>query len=324
MRKLYIIGNGFDIAHGLDTSYWNFRTFLEKTDYQFLLEFEKMYNIHPLDETEYGYTLEAQEKWNNLIYDTLWCEFEKSMGFPDIQSMLDFSEIIVNDLDLESGNIGILDTMNEYWARQYGFIKKLQNYVKEWISQIDLNQVKTKKSSLINNQEDYFLNFNYTPVLEKIYKINNVLHIHGSIDGYADNPPFMGHCNQKEISNYLRLYHEAREGFDDGKISIYRAIFEFLSAIYKDTSQYITDNYSFFNSLSSIEEIIIIGWSAGDVDIPYLEKIRDSINQTTKWTVYYYDKKAYTALKNAFSENNVSEHFTTSFIQSNDFWDNDM
>lgn len=28
MKTLYIIGNGFDIAHGLDTSYWNFREYL--------------------------------------------------------------------------------------------------------------------------------------------------------------------------------------------------------------------------------------------------------------------------------------------------------
>lgn len=30
MSNLYIIGNGFDIAHGLDTRYWKLREFIEK------------------------------------------------------------------------------------------------------------------------------------------------------------------------------------------------------------------------------------------------------------------------------------------------------
>ena len=30
MPELYIIGNGFDKGHGLKTSYWNFREYLEK------------------------------------------------------------------------------------------------------------------------------------------------------------------------------------------------------------------------------------------------------------------------------------------------------
>ena len=38
--KLYIIGNGFDIAHKLPTNYWDFRKYLEYVDYGFLNAFE--------------------------------------------------------------------------------------------------------------------------------------------------------------------------------------------------------------------------------------------------------------------------------------------
>ena len=110
MATLYIIGNGFDIAHGLDTSYWNFRSYLEMRDYEFLLSFEKMYDIEPLDETEYGYTIDAQKKWEKHIKEILWSEFERCMGNPNIQSMLDFSSSILEDLNLETGNVGIFDT----------------------------------------------------------------------------------------------------------------------------------------------------------------------------------------------------------------------
>ena len=38
--KLYIIGNGFDQAHDLKTSYWDFRCYLERYAEDFLIEFE--------------------------------------------------------------------------------------------------------------------------------------------------------------------------------------------------------------------------------------------------------------------------------------------
>ena len=59
IKTLYIIGNGFDIAHGLDTRYWKFREYLEIENPNFLMEFEALYNIHPLDDTEPWYTQSA-------------------------------------------------------------------------------------------------------------------------------------------------------------------------------------------------------------------------------------------------------------------------
>lgn len=45
--KLFIIGNGFDIGHGLPTHYWDFRTYLENRDPSFLTAFEEHYDIYP-------------------------------------------------------------------------------------------------------------------------------------------------------------------------------------------------------------------------------------------------------------------------------------
>ena len=38
--KLFIIGNGFDIAHNLNTSYGDFRDYLEKENWEFLSSLE--------------------------------------------------------------------------------------------------------------------------------------------------------------------------------------------------------------------------------------------------------------------------------------------
>lgn len=51
-KSLYIIGNGFDRAHGLKTSYWDFRTYLEENHWEFLLAFEKLYDFEPFDEAD--------------------------------------------------------------------------------------------------------------------------------------------------------------------------------------------------------------------------------------------------------------------------------
>ncbi|MBT2755884.1 hypothetical protein J7E71_07975 [Mesobacillus foraminis] len=32
MKRLFIIGNGFDLHHGMKTSYWNFRNYISVTE----------------------------------------------------------------------------------------------------------------------------------------------------------------------------------------------------------------------------------------------------------------------------------------------------
>lgn len=192
MNSLYIIGNGFDLAHGLDTRYWSFRTFLQNNHYEFLQHFERLYGIYPLDETEYGYSSEMQNRWDDTVNKDLWSEFERFMATPDISSILDDSASVVESLGLESGNIGIRDTLDDHWKKEYGFISKLQEYVKDWINQIDISRVVPQKQGLINNDSDCFFSFNYTRVLENVYQVNRVLHIHGTIGAQANYPPFMG------------------------------------------------------------------------------------------------------------------------------------
>ena len=145
--KLYIIGNGFDIAHGLETWYWEFRKFLENTHPEFLLLFEKIYNIEPLDDSEPWYTEEMQKRWNKSVDHVLWSTFEEKMGTPNIQSMLDLSESIISGMDSEMIECGIKDTMDVFWREEYGYIKKLQKYVKEWVEEIDLSEIKPKKKT---------------------------------------------------------------------------------------------------------------------------------------------------------------------------------
>lgn len=325
MRKLYIIGNGFDKAHGLDTSYWNFREYLYEKHPRFLYLFEKVYGFNPLDDTEYGYSEELQKRWNTAVSHELWSKFEEDMAKPDIQAMLSFSESIIESLDLEAGNIGIKDTMDYYWKREYNFIEELQTYVKEWISQIDLSKIAPIQQDLINNCEDWFFNFNYTTVLEEVYNIPHVLHIHGSVVNEWDGDPIIGHCNCEEIKKRRSLSHKAEDCFDEGNASIQDAIADYLEAIYKDTAHLISINRSFFQQLCDVDQVIVIGWSAGEVDLPYLRIIRDSVHKKASWTVYYYakdrtDREAYDSLRTACKRCRIHKKFDLKLINSKQFW----
>lgn len=141
MKTLYIIGNGFDIAHKLDTSYWDFRVYLARTYPEFLQEFEHMYNIEQFDPSSPRVSAGAYKQWEKAVRNELWSEFENKMGYPNISEMIDISTSVLDDMDLDSGLVGIEDTMDSYWADQYGYIKELELHVKEWIETVSTNKV---------------------------------------------------------------------------------------------------------------------------------------------------------------------------------------
>ena len=60
---LYILGNGFDLAHKLPTAYWDFRTYLNSAHPEFLEAFEEHYDIYPSmsDEAKKEYL------WNKVL-----------------------------------------------------------------------------------------------------------------------------------------------------------------------------------------------------------------------------------------------------------------
>lgn len=208
---------------------------------------------------------------------------------------------------------------DEYWREQFGFVENLQTYVKEWIEQIDAGNVKCQKKALIGSK-DYFLNFNYTDTLERIYHIENVLHIHGGVDSVSDVLPIMGHCNIDEIRQHYQWAKEADEEYKEGEVSIQKAIARYLEAIFKNTNTIIALHSDFFEKLQIVDHVIIIGWSAGDVDMPYLRKIKESVDRRAKWTAYWYDIETYNALSAAFAAVEIKDS-DVKYEPSNEFWD---
>ena len=179
--KLFIIGNGFDKGHGLNTSYWDFRTYLKNMYPEFLYAFESHYYIYPANDEE------AQK---NL----LWNELEKNLANIDEDVIID--DALQMDMALESGDVGIEDTLYEYFTEEYKYIERLAKYLKQWVRTIRIRDVKPKTSLINSFQEALYITFNYTAVLERAYGISDskIIHIHGSLREHECDP-VLGHGN---------------------------------------------------------------------------------------------------------------------------------
>ncbi|MBS6006907.1 MAG: bacteriophage abortive infection AbiH family protein [Clostridium baratii] len=272
--KLFIIGNGFDIGHDLKTSYWDFRTFLHRSYSEFLYEFESNYNIYP------NFT-EDEKK------EMLWNDFE--MNLANIDEDIIIENAVSIDMGLESGDIGIEDTLRDYFSEQFEYINKLPHYLKLWVRSIRIRDAIPKTKFINCKNDDIYLTFNYTSVLENVYKIreDKIIHIHGSLrESYGE--PKIGHGNDKKIQNIKIRYEKACEIFDEKEASISKVIENYYRSTYKDVKRYMIKLLDL--KQKNIDEIIVIGHSLADVDMPYLEMINILIGSKAIWNVYYYDE----------------------------------
>jgi len=271
--RLFIIGNGFDLAHGLPTTYYDFRDYLADINWSFLSEFEKLY----------GYYVDYDDE---SIKSYLWRNFEAMLSNINDVEIIEYATSI--DLGLEMGDVDIEDTLNYHWEEQYGFVSKLNDLLEGWINQIDISVSKRLKQEYLNDCDKY-LSFNYTLLLEELYEIgeSQIIHIHGSI-GEGDIQPVIGHGDNYKISSAKKKAKEAREDYEEKLSSIMNALAKFYERTLKNVSRFISMNSYFFKSLNDIKEVYVIGCSLGDVDIPYFEQIIDQISENTVWNVAYY------------------------------------
>lgn len=280
--NLFIIGNGFDIAHNLQTSYINFRDYLIEEEWEFLDLFEEMYGCH----------LDMDRR---LAERYLWKDFENNLSSFDGDNIIDSATSI--ELGLDGGDFYIEDTLDSYWESIYKYIYKLGDYLKLWIKSIDINCC-TQTDLICKNNDDLFLSFNYTSLLEEIYEIQEeqILHIHGSVsETYEDL--IIGHGNSDIINNYREQARSAKNQFDEKQSSICNALAAYCESILKEVKSNIFFNSGFFQRLNEVNQVLVIGHSIGNVDLPYFKEIREKTNENTIWKIYFYDDSEESTLK---------------------------
>lgn len=275
--KLYIIGNGFDMAHGLPTNYWDFRTYLERVDYDFLKAFEMHYYIYPN-------MSDSKKK------ELLWSELEANLA--NIDEDIIIENAISIEMDLESGDVGIEDTLYECFAEEYQYIDKLAVYLKRWIRTIRIRDKLPKVSQIDKRKRNLYISFNYTATLETVYDIPNslVIHIHGSLRDYTEDP-ILGHGNLKRIEAIEDKQRKAEEHFDEKEKSICKVVKDYYRTTLKDVNRYMYNLQRLVNK--DISEIIVSGHSLTGIDMPYFSNIDILCGKSAKWMIVWFepDKK---------------------------------
>lgn len=288
--QLFIIGNGFDLAHSLPTRYWNFRKYLYKMYPEFLDSFEEEYYIYPSG----GDGAKKSMLWNDL-----------ETNLANISEEVIIEQAVSIDMGLESGDVGIEDTLYYHFRDKYEYIALLAKYMKQWVRTIRVRDLPIK-TSLINNNDSLYITFNYTAVLERVYGIDEdkVIHIHGSLR-QRDGDPVLGHGNKDRIEAIRQKRYKAEEVFYEKEISICRVIEDYYNHTYKNISRYMPKLSLLSNK--DIDEIYVIGHSLAGVDIPYFESIDNLTGKAARWKVYYRRCEEKKRMLDSLIENGVDE-----------------
>lgn len=265
MPNLFIIGNGFDIAHKLKTKYTDFYKYLSK-----LYPNAKGEEIIIPDcnmAPDGGYDYNDNQIVNfikclvNLVEEgTEWKNLEESVGKLDLSLCLDDVEKVYD----KEGDIDDCKTAYNYEDASSYLVYPVQSitrFFEKWINQIKISKWKKKIldfNKLIDEKNDYFLTFNYTDTLEIIYKAKHVCHIHGSLGEEF----YFGHGVDY---NY----------YDDGHVPIgseanFQTIHDYLK---KNTLKALNIHQEFFNNMHDIKKIYSYGFSFSDVDLIYIREI---------------------------------------------------
>lgn len=58
--------------------------------------------------------------------------------------------------------------------------------------------------------------------------------------------------------------------------------------MYKNPKNKIDQKMGFFEDIAMVSDIIIMGWSLGECDVPYMDKVLESTNDDVRITIVYY------------------------------------
>ena len=181
MSSLFIIGNGFDRAHGLKTSYEDFHQYLLSAYPNAAQSYYVPKFVTDGDGEEVAVDEEDVVGFiENVLYNVegdKWSDLESSIGKIEFENYIDDYE---NDEE-DDDDLYHEEQFNESWANSLiSPILSIPDYFKQWISTIEYNDVKCKNDFVkLIKSDDLFLSFNYTITLEYLYRVKDVCHIHG-------------------------------------------------------------------------------------------------------------------------------------------------
>lgn len=256
---LYIVGNGFDLAHGLKTKYNDFRNWLEESGFHSFVN--RMEALYPDVKNANG-------EWNDI---------ETALGHFKMKDVIAYDK---NYTDCNAvGNV-VLPVGNNIRS----VTTSLSGNLWKWIKSVDL--LKTKRMFLLN-ENALFVSFNYTLTLETVYGIpqDKTWHVHGSISDKT-NVLVIGYGVDEKFDNAPNP--TAYNLTDDDKRR------NMMADMVKRVPLYIDKFHKWnnFSKMKVIKHVKVIGHSCSKVDQAYFEDIANAISTDADWTFYYHASKS--------------------------------
>ncbi|WP_456078816.1 AbiH family protein [Mogibacterium diversum] len=270
MKTLFIIGNGFDLAHKLPTKFDpDFKEIAKEYEYK------NFWELYQTEENE------------------IWSDFERLLAYPDFNNLLDIFDGLGPDYlsDNESDRDSIITEVKI----NGNLTRALDEFAKN--AEKALSNVKPLDffSSMLD-KKDIFINFNYTHTLEHIYKIpkENILHIHGEVGknnlilGYPSgsySPEKFYVDRSGKGRDYTSVnFEDYIQEIDDFYVqTAYIDLIEKTKSFKKDYQMALIN--SFLNSYKKdINKIVIYGHSCS-IDFPYFEFLKKRY-ENTPWCFF--------------------------------------
>ncbi|MEE1068792.1 MAG: AbiH family protein [Fibrobacteraceae bacterium] len=297
MKKLFIIGNGFDLHHDIKCSYDDYKKYLEQHDLKWVVDFfERCFFAIDLPEeyTKIHKGLDACDHDRSKYAKTLAANYAL---LPSLNTWR-FIEVILGCIN------GIPDDVAEISEK---FASTITSKISDWMSE-ELGNITANKKMNLPIEDCSYLTFNYTDTLEKIYNIppDIVNHIHNRIGenlifGHA-NYQAIQECSEERLSvpeviedypefgltkeDVQKEINETAQFFDENKI-----MEKYFRASLKDVKAILASNQSYFEALSCVEEIYVLGHSLSSVDYDYFKEI-EAKAPNANWTISYYNDSA--------------------------------
>ena len=277
-NTLCVLGNGFDLMHGVKSSYYDFSKTIGKKSYlRICLE-------------------------NYLMEDDLWADFENNLAKINIGYMC--SSFLIDDRLDEMNAYDEDATIADFYVAAetaaepiITIAEELPKRFSKWVNKL---YIRTNDRPLRNIfGAGLVLNFNYTEFVETLYGVDksNVCYIHGcrkKIKGQPRDNLILGHMPGdsepaydfadskplRKLSNheYQLLYYAQEEAI--------RYVSEADDMLTKHSKSIIKNNMLFFKRLEKIKKVIIVGHSLYKVDWDYFAAIIDNVDDANNVTWY--------------------------------------
>lgn len=322
--KLWIIGNGFDLQHGLKTRYADYKIFLcqqyacegrKDTIRARQLPWEVCPNCCKNNfKKRHCPVLKFTDLPRRELKKDLWRELEEACSF-DLDAFFKRLDGWSKEAEPPIGESATDIRMHD--DLDFAKVFTGDDFYKWFLKNEEDVRKKKEKDQLTDAKgTDVFLTFNYTSTLQRIYAVpdDRIHYVHGRIKDVEDKSKEAdilvrslekGHIihsclvfgstelTDESIKAAISQYTQVRHLTEDQVSNISNLLTSLVKPFRKEVSSRVKEVERFIarycDGASPLEEVVVAGHSLGEIDMPYFDCLTNHFRYV-KWRFLYYSE----------------------------------